>query len=46
MPTDLLLFYTIISGIFGFIAGIIAFAITYNEWKEHKYAGSRYGKNR
>jgi hypothetical protein len=44
MPTDLFLFYLFIGIIFGFLAGLIAFAITYNEWREHKYAGARLWK--
>lgn len=44
MPANLFLFYLFIGIVFGFLAGLIAFAITYNEWKEHKYAGSRLWK--
>ena len=44
MPTDLFLFYLLIGTVFGFLAGLIAFAITYNEWRERKYAGSRLWK--
>jgi hypothetical protein len=44
MLTALLFFSLLIGTTFGFIAGAIAFVITYNEWQKHRYEGWRLWK--
>jgi hypothetical protein len=36
MPIELFIF---VGTVFGFLAGLIAFGITYIEWQKHQYTG-------